>query len=101
MGFEKRYNSGDIVEIVSPDIYRSRGGSCTPQCAIAEFCGSICEVIGQVDSRVALTPLKVQQNFITDRHRSIEEFSWSPMSLVRHTGAVDLALAEELDAVFN
>lgn len=100
MDFEREYKAGDIVEIVTPAEFRARGGSCTSDCAIAQYCGSICEVVRTTVSGLRLSPLVENKNFERGNSLSIEHYNWSYMSLKRHTGNLNLEIEQDFDAVF-
>ena len=103
MGFQRSYKCGDIVEIVTPQEYRGRGGSCTDKCAIARFCGSICEVVRDNVYGYTLSPIKVVENFPPEHEvdKNISTFSWKPMSLKIHDYAIDESFDLAFDTVFQ
>lgn len=100
LGFEKHYEAGDVVEIVTPEEFRARGGSCTSDCAIAQYFGSICEVVKVTIPGVVLSPIKEVRNFQKESEMPISHFAWSYPSVKRYKGDVTLDIEKEFDAVF-
>ena len=103
MDFERCYNTGDIVEIVTPEDYRERGGSCTKDCALARFHGSVCKVIFSHFSHcVNLSVITLAEDQSFEYHgKPIESFVWDPMTLKPHEQPVDPGLGLAFDAVFQ
>lgn len=100
MDFEKEYKTGDIVEIVTPEEFRARGGSCTSDCAIAQYCGSVCEVVRENMAGLKLSPLAESKNFERAHSMPIEHYGWQYMSVKRYTGNLNLEIEQDFDAVF-
>jgi hypothetical protein len=79
-----KFEEGDLVRIVTPKEYRDRGGSCTSDCAIACYAGSLCTVEKVVIPGYKLIPEHIVMNFPrTDSHSimPIEEYSWHEQTL--------------------
>lgn len=100
MDFEKDYEAGDMVEIVTPAEFRARGGSCTSDCAIAQYSGSICEVVRHTIPGLKLSPIFESKNFESKHSMPIEHYGWSYMAVKRYTGNVNLKVEQDFDAVF-
>ena len=100
MDFEKEYKAGDIVEIVTPAEFRARGGSCTSDCAIAQYCGSICEVVRPTIPGLKLSPIRESKNFEKQHSMPLDHYSWSYMSVKRYSGAINFEIEQDFDAVF-
>ncbi len=99
--FNDGYEEGDLVEIITPDEYRERGGSCSDDCAIARFCGSICEVVRHTIPGVCISPIKLVEHFPPKYpDDSIESYSWQYMSIKRYKGDVESESAVAFDSVF-
>lgn len=79
------FDVGDIVEIVTPEEYRSRGKTCTDDCAIAVYAGSICEVIRTERGATRVVPIKEVLNMAPGGFiLSISEYDWSDGALKLH-----------------
>lgn len=83
-------HAGDIVTIVSAEVYRNRGGNCSDGCAIAYYAGSVCEVVSEeeyayADSMYKIVPInEVHNSTALDEdkyHNSISEYRWDLRSL--------------------
>ena len=99
--FNDGYEAGDLVEIITPDEYRERGGSCSDDCAIARFCGSICEVVRLTIPGLKLSPVKLVEHFPQKYpNDSIEQYGWQYMSIKRYKGDFKSESEADFDLVF-
>ena len=100
---------GDLVTIVSADVYRKRGGICSDGCAIAYYAGSLCEVIseedyGNDDPLYRIAPINEVHNSRFDDddtyHNRISEYRWDLRSLELVTQKDSGQLDKAFDDVF-
>lgn len=83
-------HAGDIVTIVSAEVYRNRGGNCSDDCAIAYYAGSVCEVVSEEEyadsySMYKIVPINEVHNSTAidedEYHNRISEYRWDLRSL--------------------
>ena len=98
--YDKAYKSGDIVEIVSKEEYRARGGTCSDGCAIDRYAGSVCEVVSAPEHGdvVRLATIVLKENLPPDCYsRKIEGYIWHCRCVKRH---IDEDSENAFDEVF-
>lgn len=100
---------GDLVTIVSADVYRNRGGRCSEGCAMAYYAGSLCEVVSEEefgnDGQVyRIVPINEVHNSTSDDedayHNRISEYRWGQRTLELVTQKDSGQLEEAFDDVF-
>ena len=101
MDEDRNYDVGDLVEIVTPNEFRERGGNCTDDCAIALYAGSVCEITTVCIPGVKLSPVRLIENFpLKYPNQRIEEYSWNRMSIKRYEGDIKSENETDFDEVF-
>lgn len=104
---DQDFKIGDIVEIVTPDEYRQRGGRCSDDCAIAQYAGSVCRVTDvstkYSDHRAYLAPISIVNNPISadGDNLLIEDYCWHQIALRMADGANPNIDEHEFDQVFE
>ena len=100
---ERDYEIGDLVEIITTEEYRARGGTCTENCAIARFAGSVCEVV-DINTNFhgfSLSPISIVENIPRDsRYLPIERYTWQYRSIKRYDGDLKTETENDFDEVF-
>ena len=99
------FQPGDIVEIVTPQEYRERGGRCTDDCAIAYYAGSTGRItnVYAAEGRAEISPITVVRNHHVDytRDMTVADYRWHLRALKMHDEPVDPGFELAFDTVFQ